>query len=322
MNTEGTASPNPTGTEPAPTPGDDPTGVQSKAQERERLSLRLKNGLAEAAHRIHWRPILDKVRKQGTSSALYAVLTWFVLVLLTGLLGWFIADREEGPSVEQIRQGQPLDERRESVAGIQEAPAGAALTDLKGAIQAAMEHNAAQDKAIAEAKRRIAALEGALDARRKQNEALHRATEEAQPAPRGAQGDLRLQVANLGGRETEGGLAISLTEPDLTFPTGKASLPAGDLPILERIASLLIEHPTVTARVEGHTDASGRAEANLRLSQARADAVKQTLVDRGVTEGRIEAIGFGETRPLADNGTKAGSLRNRRIEVYLIDGAN
>jgi len=319
MKTEGTASPNPSGTEPARTPGDDLTGIQPKPQAHKRLSLRLKKGLAEAAQRAHWRPILDGVRKQGASSAQYAVLTWFLLVLLVGLYGWFSASREEETTIAQVGLEQPRNERLGGVAGIQQAP-GAALADLKGAIQAAVEHNGAQDKAIAEAKRRLAALEGAFDAQRRQNEAAHRAAEEAQPAPRGAQGDLRVQVADLGGRESEGSLVISLTEPDLTFPTGKASLPAGGLPIFDRIASLLIEHPTVTARVEGHTDASGRAEANLRLSQARAEAVKQALVDRGVTEGRIEALGFGETRPLADNGTKAGSLRNRRIEVYFIEG--
>ena len=95
MNTEGTASPNPGGSEPARTPGDDLTGVQSNAEARPKPSLHLKNALAEAAHRTRWRPFLDKVSQQGISSDRYAVPTWFVLVLLVGLYGWLSADHEQ-----------------------------------------------------------------------------------------------------------------------------------------------------------------------------------------------------------------------------------
>ena len=75
---------------------------------------------------------------------------------------------------------------------------------------------------------------------------------------------------------------------------------------------------TLSARVEGHSDSAGRDEANLALSQSRADAVKGGLVARGVGAQRIQAVGYGEARPIADNGTRAGRDRNRRIEVYLI----
>jgi outer membrane protein OmpA-like peptidoglycan-associated protein len=118
---------------------------------------------------------------------------------------------------------------------------------------------------------------------------------------------LLFRVLELGGRQTEWGLLLRLGEADLKFPTGKATLPAGELSSLDRMAALLIQHPTLTARIEGHTDASGRDEANLSISQARADAVKQALADRGVALERLEAIGLGEIRPIADPATKAGS---------------
>ena len=102
---------------------------------------------------------------------------------------------------------------------------------------------------------------------------------------------------------------------------GKASLPSGELPNLDRVAALMVQYPTLTARIEGHTDAAGRDAANLAVSQARADAVKQALIDRGVAPKHLEAVGLGETRPIADQATKAGDQQNRRIEIYLIEAS-
>jgi flagellar motor protein MotB len=65
-----------------------------------------------------------------------------------------------------------------------------------------------------------------------------------------------------------------------------------------------------------------RAPLADRLSALAQDVDKQALVERGASDQRIEAVGYGETRPIADNGTPAGRDRNRRIEVYLIEEAN
>ncbi len=68
----------------------------------------------------------------------------------------------------------------------------------------------------------------------------------------------------------------------------------------------------------GHTDATGTNAANLTLSQARVDAVKSYLVNKGISDDRIEAIGYGEEQPIASNRTTAGRTQNRRVALELI----
>jgi outer membrane protein OmpA-like peptidoglycan-associated protein len=75
-------------------------------------------------------------------------------------------------------------------------------------------------------------------------------------------------------------------------------------------------------RVEGHTDSDGKDEANLDLSDRRAKAVQRYLVDKGVAAGRLEAVGYGETRPVKPNTSKTNKEANRRVEFVIaaIDG--
>ena len=72
-------------------------------------------------------------------------------------------------------------------------------------------------------------------------------------------------------------------------------------------------------RWESDTDSDGSAEGNLDLSKRRARAVLEALVSRGVEAERLESEGFGETKPIADNKTRAGKAQNRRVELAIID---
>jgi outer membrane protein OmpA-like peptidoglycan-associated protein len=102
------------------------------------------------------------------------------------------------------------------------------------------------------------------------------------------------------------------------FDTGKSKIQPRSFPLLNQIARILIEHPDVKrVVVEGHTDSQGSAAANRALSQARAEAVKKYLVQRGVEAARLEARGYGPDRPVADNGTAAGREQNRRVEFVI-----
>lgn len=104
---------------------------------------------------------------------------------------------------------------------------------------------------------------------------------------------------------------------NLNFATGTSTLAAGAVAELDQIAAAMKESPTSTARIEGFTDDTGDAAANLSLSSMRADTVKQELVARNIDAGRIEAAGRGSESPIADNTSIEGRAQNRRIEFVV-----
>jgi OOP family OmpA-OmpF porin len=103
----------------------------------------------------------------------------------------------------------------------------------------------------------------------------------------------------------------------ITFAPGSTDLDGTALGIVRRIASVLRECEGVAMEIGGHTDSQGRAEMNETLSQARADAVFNALMAERVLVGSLTAVGYGEERPVADNGTEEGREANRRIDFRL-----
>jgi outer membrane protein OmpA-like peptidoglycan-associated protein len=191
--------------------------------------------------------------------------------------------------------------------------------DLDTATKAAADQKTALEQQIDEAKGSIAGLEKTLATERKQNEEARTAADQASRAALTYQRSLYTRFTDIGAKETEQGMLLRLPETEVQFPVSKATLPKGELPSLDRVATLLTDFPKLTARIEGHTDSSGRAETNLTLSQARAEAIKEALVTRGIPAERIEATGVGAAKPIADNATKAGSRLNRRVEIYIVE---
>jgi OOP family OmpA-OmpF porin len=105
----------------------------------------------------------------------------------------------------------------------------------------------------------------------------------------------------------------------INFKTGSADILAGSYVLLDRAVKVLQDYPDVNLEISGHTDNRGKAEYNLNLSQRRADSVKTYFVQRGIASARLQAIGFGLTRPIADNKTSSGRATNRRTEFRLIN---
>lgn len=104
----------------------------------------------------------------------------------------------------------------------------------------------------------------------------------------------------------------------VNFPSGSAALPAESRAVLDRSADAIRGAPEGTVlQVGGHTDNTGEPAANQRLSQQRAEAVRDYLVGRGVPAASLTARGFGSSNPVADNSTEAGRFRNRRIEFTV-----
>ena len=99
------------------------------------------------------------------------------------------------------------------------------------------------------------------------------------------------------------------------FDTGKAAILPDSEQCLTEVAKLLKKNPSWKMQVEGHTDNAGAKEANLKLSQARADAVRAWLVSQGVESARLIAKGFGDTKPVANNTNDEGRAKNRRVDL-------
>jgi len=104
------------------------------------------------------------------------------------------------------------------------------------------------------------------------------------------------------------------------FEPGTTTLRAGSEAPLEQLRLFLVENPRVTKlRIEGHTDNTGDAANNEKLSGERALALKKWLVDRGIQKERLIAVGFGQTKPVADNSTEEGRKQNQRVEFRLAE---
>ena len=105
----------------------------------------------------------------------------------------------------------------------------------------------------------------------------------------------------------------------LLFDTGKATLQPQSQEQLGNIAAILKAFPKVKVRIGGYTDNTGDAATNVTLSQARADNVMAELAKLGVDPSRMEAKGYGQERPVADNATEDGRQKNRRISLHVVE---
>ena len=131
---------------------------------------------------------------------------------------------------------------------------------------------------------------------------------------------LRAQLAQqlnaiLETRDSARGLIVNMS--DVLFDTGKYSLKPGAREKLAKVAGILLAYPGLTIEVDGHTDNVGSDEFNQTLSEQRATAVRDYLVQQGVSANAVTAKGFGKTQPVASNDNSAGRLMNRRVELVV-----
>ncbi len=102
------------------------------------------------------------------------------------------------------------------------------------------------------------------------------------------------------------------------FDYDKSELKEESKPDLNRAIAFLKQNPNISAEIAGHTDSVGSAAYNKKLSQDRAESVRQYLINGGVDAGRLTARGYGEDQPTADNGNEGGRARNRRVEMRVM----
>ena len=131
--------------------------------------------------------------------------------------------------------------------------------------------------------------------------------------------DVKGTVANNGCPEVTEEVIKTLNDyaKTILFDTNKATFKEQTYPVLQAMVAILKQYPTSKFSLEGHTDSDGKDAANLTLSDNRAGAVKAYLIESGIETGRLTSIGYGESKPLATNKTKAGKAQNRRVEVKL-----
>ena len=104
----------------------------------------------------------------------------------------------------------------------------------------------------------------------------------------------------------------------ILFNSGKSTFKDQTVPVLQSIVGILNEYPNSKFMIEGHTDSDGSNALNQSLSENRAAAVKNYLIENGIATARLRSTGFGETKPISSNKTAKGKAENRRVEVTLI----
>jgi outer membrane protein OmpA-like peptidoglycan-associated protein len=102
------------------------------------------------------------------------------------------------------------------------------------------------------------------------------------------------------------------------FDMGKATIQSRSFSLLDEAVQILRDYPEIEKlRVEGHTDSRGSNESNQKLSQGRADSVRQYFIDKGIDPNRLSAIGYGEERPLEQGENEAAWSKNRRVDFFV-----
>ncbi|MBY0224964.1 MAG: OmpA family protein [Hyphomicrobium sp.] len=174
----------------------------------------------------------------------------------------------------------------------------------------------AEAKAKEEEQQRLAAE---MEARRKaEEEAAAKAAAEAQAAAARAEEDARLAAAKAEADRCEKLISAVVAKGVINFQRANATLDPKSKPTLDELAKIVNQCPAFRISIEGHTDSEGIPERNNPLSERRAKAVSDYLMEAGVDASRLSTVGYGAERPIAENETAAGRAKNRRIEFKVI----
>jgi outer membrane protein OmpA-like peptidoglycan-associated protein len=208
------------------------------------------------------------------------------------------------------------EQRKEEERIANEKAAAAATAKSEAESKAAAEAAEAKRKSDTEAQRQ-ADLAAAKQAKLK---AAQDAAQADAERSRKAAADLRAQLLEqfnrvLTTRDTPRGLVVNMG--DVLFATGKYDLRPEAQIVLAKLSGIILSHPGLNLAVEGYTDSVGSDDFNLKLSQQRADTVRDYLVTQGLQDSSVTANGFGKADPVADNDTPAGRQQNRRVEIVV-----
>ena len=229
----------------------------------------------------------------------------------TGTRYWQEQVAEMRVTISRMQAGQARQEaeraRMLSAAEAEDAARARSEAESARAAQMTASERAKLAQQEAEAARKLA------EARSQEAELAKR---EAELASQQAE-SLRRRLEHMQLRETDRGVVVTLG--DVLFASGESELKDAAAQNVTDVVDLLTAEPDKRIRIEGHTDSSGDAGFNLRLSEQRAQAVRDALVDAGISADRITVVGLGEDFPIAGNDTPEGRSQNRRVDVILLD---
>ena len=216
---------------------------------------------------------------------------------------------------EQANRRQEADQARQQ--------AEAAKADAERMKEEAMKAAADAARAKEDADRARLAAVADQQAALAQKQAAEAETEKARQAAAKAEAektDMRAQLlaqlnSILQTNDSARGLIVNMS--DVLFDTGSFTLKPGAREKLAKVSGILLAHPGLNMQIEGHTDSVGSDGFNVKLSEQRADSVKDFLGEQGVSLSSITAQGFGKAEPVATNDTAEGRQRNRRVEIVV-----
>ena len=226
------------------------------------------------------------------------------------------AERQESERIQNEKNAAAAKARAEADAvAAAEAKRQAELTAAREAqMKAEAAAQSAQQKAAAEMAAQKAAVEqAALQAK---EQAAREEAARAQAATAALRAQLLQQLNEvLQTTDTPRGLVVNMA--DVLFETGKFALSQDAQLKLAKLSGIIQAHPGLNLAIEGHTDTTGTADFNMKLSQQRGDAVREFLISQGLSPDIITAKGMGQDNPVADNSTAAGRKLNRRVEIIV-----
>src|SRR6185369_6908127 len=207
-------------------------------------------------------------------------------------------------------------EQAESDAAKAQAAKNQADSDAARARNDAAESEAAAARAKAEMAASQASAASALSAAQADADQSRLAAQQAETDKAAMRARLSEQLNSiLQTRDSARGLIVSMS--DVLFDSGKYSLKPGAREKLAKVAGILLAYPALNIEVGGYTDNVGGDEMNQKLSENRADSVRDYLVQEGVATNSVSAKGFGNTLPVASNDNSAGRQQNRRVELLV-----
>jgi outer membrane protein OmpA-like peptidoglycan-associated protein len=215
-----------------------------------------------------------------------------------------------------------LQREREEAAARQAAADQAALAAKQQADAEAERRREAQQQALLEAQQRNAAekAKAEADAARAQAQQAAAEAERLRQQAENDKNQLRAQLLQqfnsvLPTTETPRGLVVNMQ--DVLFDTGKYTLKDPAKLALAKLSGIILSHPGLNLQVEGYTDSTGGDAFNQKLSEQRADAVRDFLLEQGLSAQSMTAVGYGKQFPVASNDTAAGRKLNRRVELVV-----